>query len=231
VFQGQLSVEKELFAESLSNFKFPTIKVTHTNVPLENDWHTKGRILASKLYSSQKQLSVVDVLVVLIMPWNRGGGGGRFCVTDDKAAVTIVANVQVRAEHVTALITTKKKESSDETRKGHRRHLKKMILWWMAEYPEYFEGTCVLFAEEKADPMKFYHTCDRDIVCEGLCVDMVLSYMAATKKKGDVTNRDKVYCYDHLQRIHDAVLFGARRVKQVLSSSCYSEMNSFLASF
>ncbi len=83
-----------------------------------------------------------------------------------------------------ALNTTKKKESSDEMRKGHRRCLKKMILWWMREYPEYFEvGICVLSAEEKADPMKFYHTCDRDIVYEGLCVDMVLSYMAATKKK------------------------------------------------
>ena len=81
------------------------------------------------------------------MPRNRGGGGGRFRVTDD-TAVTIVADVQVRAEHVTAQNTTKKKESSDETRKGHRRRLKKMILWWMAEYPEYFEvGTRVLSAE------------------------------------------------------------------------------------
>jgi hypothetical protein len=54
--------------------------------------------------------------------------------------------------------------------------------------------------------------------------------MAATKKKGDVTNGDKVYCYDHMRKIHDAVLFGARTVKQVLSSSYYSEMDSFLAS-
>jgi hypothetical protein len=145
VLQGQLSVEKELFAELLSKFKFPAIKVTHTNVSIENDWHAKGRIFASKSCSSKKQLSVV--LVVIIMPRNRGGGGGRFRVTDD-TAVTIVADVQVRAEHVTAQNTTKKKESSDETRKGHRRRLKKMILWWMAEYPEYFEvGTRVLSAE------------------------------------------------------------------------------------
>ena len=109
-----------------------------------------------------------------------------------------------------------------------------VILWWMAEqYPEYFEvGTRVLSAEEKADPMKFYHTCDRDIVYEGLRVDMMLSYMAATKKKGNVTNGDKLYCYDHMEKIHDAVLFGARTVKdQLLSSSFYSEVDSFLASF
>jgi len=111
------------------------------------------------------------------------GGGGRFRVTDD-TVVTVGTDVQVRAEHVTALNATKKKESADETRRGHRRRLKKMMYWWMTEYPDYFEvGTRVLTEEEKADPMKFFHTCDRDIISEGLRVEMVLAYMAATKKK------------------------------------------------
>jgi hypothetical protein len=35
----------------------------------------------------------------------------------------------------------------------------------MTEYPDYFEvGTRILSAEEKTDPMKFFHTCDRDTV-------------------------------------------------------------------
>jgi hypothetical protein len=34
-----------------------------------------------------------------------------------------------------------------------------------------------------------------------------------------------------MRKIHDAVLFGARTVKKVLSSSYFSEMNSFLQSF
>jgi hypothetical protein len=34
-----------------------------------------------------------------------------------------------------------------------------------------------------------------------------------------------------MRKIHDAVLFGARTVKQVLSSSYYSEIDSFLALF
>ena len=98
--------------------------------------------------------------------------------------VTLGADVEVRAEHLSAVNATKTKESSDETRKGHRRRLKKMIGWWMTEYPGYFEvGTRVLSPEERCDPMKFFHTCDRDIVYEGLRVDMVLAYMAATKKK------------------------------------------------
>ena len=46
--------------------------------------------------------------------------------------------------------------------------------------------------------MKFFHTCDRDIVYEGLRVDMmVLSYMAATKKKAAQGEGQKIYSYTH----------------------------------
>jgi hypothetical protein len=84
----------------------------------------------------------------------------------------------------------------------------------MLEYPEYFDvGTCVLSVNEKADPMKYYHTRGRDIVYEGLFVDMVVAYMAGTKakhtKEGAVA---EIYSYEHMQKIHDAVLFGARTI-------------------
>jgi hypothetical protein len=165
------------------------------------------------------------------MPRTNSRGGGRIRVTDDTAA-PVGAEVQVRAEHVTAVNATKTKESSDETRRGHRRRLKKLMEWWMTEYPDYFEaGTRILSAEEKADPMKFFHTCDRDIVYEGLRVDMVLSYMAATKKKDAQGEGQKIYSYTHMRKINDAILFGARTVKEILSSSYYSEMDSFLTSF
>ena len=156
-------------------------------------------------------------------------GGGRIRVTDD-SVVTIGTSVNVRDEHINALNATKAKESADETRKGHRRRLKKLIHWWMEEYPAYFEvGTRVLSEEERNDPMKFYHTCDRDIIYEGLRVDMVLAFMAANKKKNQ--DGDKIYSFTHMRRMHDAILFGARMVKKVLSSTYYSEMDSFLSSF
>jgi len=89
--------------------------------------------------------------------------GGRVRVTDD-TAIPVGAEVEVRPEHLTALNVTKTKENADETRKTHRRRIKNLIKWWMTEYPDYFEvGTRILSAEEKADPMKFFHTCDRDI--------------------------------------------------------------------
>ena len=67
------------------------------------------------------------------MPRANRTGGGRIRVTDD-TAVVLGADIEVRAEHLSAVNATKTKESLDETRKGHRRHLKKMIEWWMTEY-------------------------------------------------------------------------------------------------
>ena len=101
------------------------------------------------------------------------------------------------------------------------------------DFPDYFEaGTRISSAEEKADPtMKVFHTCDRDIVYEGLRIDMVLSYMAATKKKDAQGDGQKIYSYTHMRKINDAILFGARTVNEILSSSYYSEMDSFLTKF
>ena len=149
-------------------------------------------------------------------------------MTDD-TAIPVGAEVAVRPEHLRALNATKTKENADETRKAHRRRIKNIIKWWMSEYPDYFEvGTRLLSAEEKADPMKFFHTCDRDIIYSGLRVDMVLAYMAGTKQKD---GGDTIYTHSHMRKVHDAILFGARTVKEVLSTSYYSEMDSFLNSF
>ena len=51
--------------------------------------------------------------------------------------------------------------------------------------------------------------------------------MAGNKRK----NNDKMFSYTHMRKIHDAILFGARTVKKVLSSTYYTEMDSFLLSF
>ena len=90
--------------------------------------------------------------------------GGRFRVTDD-TVIPIGVDVEVCPEHLRAMNATRTKENEDEPRKGHRCRIKKLIEWWMTEYLVYFEvGTGVLSAEERADHMKFLHTCDCDSV-------------------------------------------------------------------
>ena len=178
-------------------------------------------------YFTKLSLASTSSTFIITMP-RTGSQGGRIRVTDDTFDA-LAPDVEVRPEHIHALNVTKTKESADATRKAHRRRLKLLMHWWMTNYPNYFEvGTRVLSREERDDPMKFYHTCDRDIVYEGLRVDMVTAFMAANKQK---TGSAKLFSYTHMRKIHDAVLFGARTVKQVLSSQYYIEMESFLRSF
>ncbi len=174
----------------LSPFEFPTLLKKHKQSVV---------VLLLKYYHN----FVGRSQAIISMSRSKNRGGGRIRVTDDSSAVTIGAEVEVRAEHVAAVNATKTKESSDETRRGHRRRLKKLIQWWMVEYPDYFEvGTRVLSTEEKADPMKFYHTCDRDLVYEGLCMDMVIAYMAATKTKTTEVGADaKIYSHQHIRNV------------------------------
>jgi hypothetical protein len=156
------------------------------------------------------------------------GSGGRIRVTDDSFA-TIGADVEVRTEHTSALNDTKKRENATKTRSEHRNRLKNLIEWWRTEYPDYFEaGTKVLSQQDRDNPMLFYHTCDRDIVYEGLRVDMVLAYMAGNKYK---KKNGKLYSHTHMRKMHDAILFGARTAKKSMPSSYYSEMDTFLTSF
>lgn len=159
---------------------------------------------------------------------HRNRGGGRMRITDD-SFVTIGTNVEVRAEHVNAWNATKEKEISPATRRGHRNRLKKLIQWWQKEYPMYYEiGTRALSEEERTNPMNFYHTCDRDIVYEGLRVDLVMAFMAANKTK---SSSGKVFSHEHLRKFNDAIIFGALIAKKRLSSEYYAEMGSFLSSF
>ena len=158
---------------------------------------------------------------------SRSKGGGRFHVTNDTAE-TVGASVTVHHEHTSAMNDTKQRESATATQRGHRNCLKKLIEWWMKEYPAYYEaGTKVVTQEEKNDPMLYHHTCDCDIVYEDICVDMVLAYMAANKKK----ENGNLYSFTHMQKMHDAILFGAQTTKKKLPSLYYSEMDSFLNSF
>ena len=108
--------------------------------------------------------------------------------------------------------------------------LKILMNRWMTNSPDYFEvGTRVLSQEERQDPMKVYQTCDCDIIYQGLRVDMVTAFIAVNKAK---PGSDKLYAFTNMRKTHDAVLFGASTVKQMLSSQYYVlEMDSFLWSF
>ena len=60
---------------------------------------------------------------------------------------------------------------------------------------------------------------------------MVLAYIAGTKQKEAGGAGNEIYSFTHMQKVHDAILFRARTARQVLSTTYYAEMDSFLNSF
>ena len=182
---------------------------------------------SSSLYSRESHNSQRIDKNTMSARVGRAQGGTRLYGT---AVPTIGTDVVVRAEHVNALNETKTKASQTQTRRGHRRRIKKIIEWWMEEYPDYFEiGTCVLSQEEKADTMMFHFDfCDRDIEYRGLRIDMLLAFMAANKRK---PGTDIFYSNTHMRKWYDAVTFGARTVKVELPWDYKSEMDNFMVSY
>ena len=148
--------------------------------------------------------------------------------TDDNTPL-MGGDVEILEEHRNAMNATKKKETEVQTKNGHRNRLKAYIEWLRVNYPTYYtNGTRALSDEERKDEMLHYHKCTRDLIYEGLNVEFVLAYMAANKIK---PSNNKMYSFSHMRKMHDAILFGSKMVKQRMPSSYYSEMESFLASF
>ena len=82
----------------------------------------------------------------------RGKQSGRIRVhernVDDEAQI-IGAGIQINARHTSDIIATEQSGMEDKTRREYRNRIKRMIRWWMENYPDYFEqGTRVLSEEE-----------------------------------------------------------------------------------
>ena len=66
------------------------------------------------------------------------------------------------------------------------------------------------------------------LVYKRLNIEFVLAHMAANKVK---PSNNKLYSFSHMHKMHDAILYDAKMVKQQLPSLYYSEMESFFTSF
>ena len=149
---------------------------------------------------------------------------GRRRVTDDRHA-TVGDGVTMQEEHAQQL--------NNETRKSHRRRLYEMMEFWLWNYPEYFEvGTSILTEEEIQNEMLFYHPevrnfNGRDVVYEGLNVDMVLAFFSSKKHKPN----GKMCSNENMRKHHDAITFGASAVGHLLPSAYHSKMDKFQNSF
>ena len=166
------------------------------------------------------------------MPSKPDKGHQRIC---DDSHDTIGSNMNVTLSHVKEMNKTKKQQNMLETRLGHHRSLNKIMTFWEEYYPDYFAaGTRFISEDEINNEMLFYYPnqkayMKRDMVYQGLNVDFVLAFFAATKKKDDGSNN--IYSYVHFRKYNDAILFGARTLGHNLPSIYFTEIDKFLNSY
>jgi hypothetical protein len=139
----------------------------------------------------------------------RGNQTGRILPHQrDTNDVTPIINggTAINAEHAEAIQLTQAKEMVDKTCKEHRRRIRHLYTWWQEKYIDYFEnGTRALSDDEKKDTIQFHHTNDRDIIYEGLNVNLVLAFLVMKKIKVN----GKMSSVSDISKYNDAIKWGA----------------------
>lgn len=129
-------------------------------------------------------------------------------------------------ENVEALIReTNNNDLDQDTKRNYRNRLNEIMKFWESNYYEYYEqGTHSLSAQELNDSNRFWHKNTRDIKYEGINIRMVLAFLGTKKCK----NERQIVSYPTIQKYHDAILFGARKVEETLPLCYLDGINSFL---
>ena len=147
--------------------------------------------------------------------------------TNDVAPI-INGGTAIDAEHAAAIQHTQAKEMEDKTRKEHRRRIRHLYTWWHDNYIDYFEnGTCALSDDEKKDLVRFHHTNDRDIIYEGLNVNLVLAFLVTKKIKAN----GKMSSVSDISKYNDAIKWGAGVAEQHLPTEYYKKIEKFVAAY
>ena len=113
-------------------------------------------------------------------------------------------------------------------KRDYRNRLGHIIDFWREHYPEYNAvGVRDITAEELENPALFWWKNKHDIVYEGLNVKMVKAFLADKKTKSN----GRTSSHSQLRKYNDAILWGAKSIRNALPISYYQEMEVFLSAF
>ena len=146
--------------------------------------------------------------------------------TDDSVAI-IGEGIHVTQEHSESVLSH---DRVVVTRRNYRNRIEEMCTFLQEKYSDYCTagGVQLLSEEERADPELFHYNNRHDLKYQGMNVAIILAFFATKKTK---TN-GKTTSFSHIRKYHDAILFGAEKVKERLPTSSYfDEMEKFLKGF
>ena len=104
-----------------------------------------------------------------------------------------------------------------KTMKEHQNRIKMIYEWFQINYPDYFEvGVLRLSGEEQAEGSRSHHFKNLcDLWYTGINLDLLKAFITFIKKKGNGNHCSFV----HIQKFHDAIIFGAEEAQELLSAT------------
>lgn len=142
-------------------------------------------------------------------------------------------DIEIREEHTIRVHETEDYFKAESTVNEHNRRLMRMIQWIQENYPAYAERGVIELDEAQKRDTKRYHKSTHDFVYQRLNPEVIKSFLSDNKYKPDSYTMDGnpiMYSYTHIQKYHDAILFGAFRAKRCLSQKYLLEIKTFLDS-
>lgn len=106
----------------------------------------------------------------------------------------------------------------------YRNRIKRMIVFWKSNYPDYYEQIVVPLTPEQKANTRFYYNAEDDLRYNILDPLSLQNFMSATKTKPN----GKEYSYDHIRKYHDAILYCAAIAKLQLPPPYRSSMKAYL---
>ena len=149
---------------------------------------------------------------------------------DTNDAVPIIGeDIEVAEGHKESVRTTLNNDREQETRRNYRNRVKEMCIFLRQNYRNYCDagGIRELTVEEQMNPDFFYHNNTLDLKYEGMNIKLILAFFATKKTKPN----GKTSSFSHIRKYHDAILYGAEKVKERLPTEYYEAMEKFLSAF
>ena len=149
---------------------------------------------------------------------------------DTNDAVPIIGeDIEVTENHKESVRTTLSNDRERMTRRNYRNRVKEMCMFLRQNYHTYCDagGTRELTLEEQRNPELYHHNNTVDLKYEGMNIKLILAFFATKKTKPN----GKTSSFSHIRKYHDAILYGAEKVKERLPTDYFEEMEKFLNAF
>ena len=167
------------------------------------------------------------------MPQHQGhpGGGGRINPQDHETDDTTptVGGPRITAQHAAAIFTTAAQGLSQKVRSEHRSRIRRFIDFLFEQYPTFYKECTFLMSQELwAEPTNYYTQKDiRDLVYSGLDPQYFLAFLSEMRIK----DNGKHSSVSNISKFYDALKFGSKISKRLLSVTFYAEVDKFIACY